>query len=342
MNSPSSAEKPHGIPALDLPDTVGPHAVKRLRLLSLTGGGYRGLFSISTLHYLALEFKPEKDIGQCFDVFAGTSIGGLMACALAVGIPVQRVMDAILKHGDKIFEKPKASGLKRLFSGPIYRSETLKEAIKDCLQEHAQTRLCDVERHVIIPSVNWARGEVQIFMSKPFGSNHASKETLLDVCMATSAAPTYFPTHGIDGETMIDGGLVANNPDVIALMECARVEPQAIDRLEILSIGTAGAPKERIADKPPGSKVEWAPKIADLIIDCQEQLASSQCKRLLQQRYIRLNYEPISGEKNFGQLDQVDLNTTLALLSAGKRCALAAKQSKESNILISRLLSARN
>jgi len=342
MNSPLPPKGIRGLPALEAPQDVDPTPERRHRLLSLTGGGYRGLFTASTLAALLEAHNIRADASMAFDTFAGTSIGGLMACALAVGIPARRVMDTIERHGPEIFARTATSGLKRFASGPPFNAQVLRKAIVECLDGHASTKLRAVERGVIIPAVNWARAEVEIFMSGSVGGKYASDESLLDVCLATSAAPTYFQEHDIDGEAMLDGGLVANNPDMLAITELMRCHsPSIVTNLDVLSIGTAGPQKPRSADAVPQSKVDWAPHVADLIIDSQERLASLQARRLLEDHYLRLDYLPHAGEKGFGDLDQTDPKTTLALIRAGQRCAAEALRENAKQRLLSRLLASR-
>lgn len=345
MNSPPSnipATGFQGLPALLAPHDVDPAPVGRHRLLSLTGGGYRGLFTASALAALLDARGIQGDAATAFDTFAGTSIGGLMACALAVGIPARRVMDTIEAHGPEIFKRTATTGFKRTASGPPFNAEALRTAIVECLGGNANTKLRAVERGVVIPSVNWARAEVEIFMSGPIGGKYASDLSLLDVCLATTAAPTYFLEHNVDGEAMLDGGLTANNPDMLAITELIRCyTPDVLANLDVLSIGTAAAPKARSADDVPQSKLDWAPHIADLIIDSQERLASMQASRLLGGHYLRLNYLPHAGEKGFGDLAQADTNTTLALIRAGKRCADEALKDNAKQLLLNRLLSLR-
>lgn len=342
MDTPSAPTGIRGLPPLVAPKDVDPRPMSRHRLLSLTGGGYRGLFTASTLAALLEARHVGADASTAFDTFAGTSIGGLMACALAVGIPARRVMDTIEVHGPGIFRRTATTGFKRAASGPPFDAAALRKAIVECLGGRATTRLSDVERGVVIPSVNWARAEVEIFMSGPIGGKYASDATLLDVCLATSAAPTYFHEHDLEGEAMLDGGLVANNPDMLAIAELIRCHsPSVLANLDVLSIGTAGPGKPRSADAVPQSKLEWAPHVADLIIDSQERLASLQASRLLEGHYLRLDYLPHAGEKGFGDLAQADPDTTSALIRAGKRCADEALQDNAKQLLLSRLLSAR-
>ena len=82
--------------------------IKPFRVLSLDGGGMRGLYTASVLSTLAQRFSPSNqlDIGKGFNLIAGTSTGGILACALAAGVPIERVIDLYRNEGPAIFRDP--------------------------------------------------------------------------------------------------------------------------------------------------------------------------------------------------------------------------------------------
>ncbi|MFM9972808.1 MAG: CBASS cGAMP-activated phospholipase [Burkholderiales bacterium] len=296
-----------------------------LRVLSLTGGGYRGLFSAQVLVELCEQAGRQGPLDHAIDVFAGTSIGGLMACALAVGVPPRRVLDAIDAHGPSVFPAKRQRTMRRIIFGTLYEANNLAIAVEACLgKTRARMKLKDIHRGLIVPAVNWVDGTTEVFMSAFLGKAHASDATLRDVCLATSAAPTYFPPHEVNGAPMLDGGLAVNNPDVLAIMEIARRWPERIARIEMLSIGTAGADPARRAKRADQSGARWAPDIANFIITVQERTASSQANRLLGKRYLRVNHVPLAGHAAFENMDIANQDTREALLAAGTTTARTA------------------
>jgi uncharacterized protein len=296
-----------------------------LRVLSLTGGGYRGLFTAQVLVELCERARCSGALNRAFDVFAGTSIGGLMACALAVGVPPRRVLDAIDGYGPKVFPPKRQRTLRRILFGSLYDANNLAKAVDDCLgKPNARTKLRDLDVGLIVPAVDWINGETKIFMSAFLGKAHASDATLRDVCLASSAAPTYFSAHHVEGVPMLDGGMAANNPDVLALMEIARQWPRRLARTEMLSIGTAGARVARKVVKADKSGAAWAPEVANFMITVQESTAAAQAKSLLGERYLRVNYAPSRRHAAFENLDVVNETTRSVLLEAGLATAKAA------------------
>ncbi len=291
-----------------------------LRVLSLTGGGYRGLFTARSLVCLGQAARQTGALNNAIDVFAGTSIGGIMACALAVGVIPHRVLDAIDAHGPTIFQEKSASTLRRALFGALYDTDHLSKAIDAALGPHASTRLSNLSHGLLVPAIDWSKGCVHIFMSAYFGKAHASDATLKEVCLATSAAPTYFEPAQVNGAPMLDGGLAANNPDVLAVLEILRRFPDVLHRVEILSIGTAGFEAHRAPSKAGRSGLGWAPDLPTFMIDVQERTAAAQAKSLLGPRYLRVNH-PGEPQAAFTQLDAATPGAREALMRAADDAA---------------------
>lgn len=301
-------------------------ALASTRVLSLTGGGYRGLFTAQVLVELCRAARCKGSINATVDVFAGTSIGGLMACALAVGVTPQRVVDAIDANGPRVFTPKRLPTLRRALFGTLYDKGNLAKAIDECLGPHRHTKFKSIEQGLMVPAVDWLSGRVQVYMSGYFGKAYASEVTLREVCLATSAAPTYFDPAEVDGAPMLDGGLAANNPDVLALTEVARRHPGALARIEMLSIGTAGASKARAAKQAKKPGIGWAPSLATYIIDVQERTAADQAARLLGERYLRINHADGRGLA-FEEMDIANDETRTLLMKAASDTAKIAYKS---------------
>ena len=332
--SATGRSKPLRVPT---PRSTTAEALAPLRVLSLTGGGYRGLFTAQVLVALCDAARRKGRLASSIDVFAGTSIGGLMSCALAVGVAPRRVLDAIDAAGPVVFAKKRFRTLRRVVFGALYDKDNLEKAIDACLGEHARTKLRDIEQGVIVPAVDWVGGRVEVYMSAFFGKSHASNATLKEVCLATSAAPTYFDSSEVDGKPMLDGGLAANNPDILALVEIARRRPTELARVEMLSIGTAGADKRRAPAKADRSGLGWASELAVFMIDVQERTAAAQAKRLLGGRYLRVNHTGGRSDA-FAEMDVANDDTRSELMKAGRDAARAAYRAD--GAFIDRFLSA--
>jgi len=229
------------------------------RVLCLDGGGMRGLYTASVLSTLAQRFSPNQtlDVGKGFDLIVGTSTGGILACALAAGVPIPKIMDLYRKNGPAIFTRPipsnpllkffwalwnllrpaNANSLLRASLAEIFKAETVGE-----LFARRKIGLC-------IPAVKLATHESQVFKTAHDPNRNADdRRKLADICLATSAAPMILPIASVPNPHLddqashyADGGLWANNPVLVGLVEALHVTEQN-QAIEIISIGTCPPP----------------------------------------------------------------------------------------------------
>jgi cGAMP-activated phospholipase len=304
---------------------VAEPVLRRHNLLSLSGGGYRGLFSAVILEKMELELrrrhskKPDIRLRDQFSLIAGTSIGGLLACGLAMGISATALRTSLERHGPLIFPRRRFKRT-RQFTGHLYDPTSLGKAIDDTLGKDAKTTMDKVTHPVLVPAVSWVSAEPRLFRSVGLVGNDASTATLKDVCLATAAAPTYFPPHIVNGDPLLDGGLVANAPDTIAIAAAVKRWNVPLHDLQVLSIGTAGVGGGGMQGDVPASGVGWGrgALIIDFIMATQERLAIETCRGMLGNRYLRINHTPGPGQDRLSDLDVVDASMT------GTLTALAA------------------
>lgn len=223
-----------------------------VKILSLNGGGARGLFTINVLAEIERIIeqttgKTDVRIGDYFDLITGTSIGGILALGLATGKSARDLETVFREQAPKIFP-PSLSWVKkcRAALSSRYRSQPLLDAVVSMIG--SATTFNDLNRRVMIPAVNLSTGKPQFFKT-PHNPmfNRDGRLKLVDAAMATSAAPTYFaPHHCADLDAYFaDGGLVANNPSLIGLHEVFRdmttdFPDVTVNDVKILNIGTLG------------------------------------------------------------------------------------------------------
>ncbi len=237
----------------------------RFRILSVDGGGMRGLIPALAIADLERRLQArageEARISDYFHMFAGTSTGGLIALSLTAPDPTRpgrpRVSAAELsafyvQDGPGIFRRSLGQRVRTLwgFAGPKYSLGPLAEAVERRLGD---VKLADALREVVVASYDMTNREPYFFKRwrarepvRPSGPEAGSKEVrnnpIVDAAMATSAAPTYFPSHELGGRSLVDGGVFANNPAVAAIVEALK-RTEAPGRLEtddllVVSIGT--------------------------------------------------------------------------------------------------------
>lgn len=257
-------------------DAVTTKTTSKYRVLSLDGGGVRGLYTAALLQQLALRISRKNgnvaesrlDLGLKFDLVVGTSTGSIVAAALMAGVALEDVVEMYRTRSQAIFHAPQPlqnSGvLSRirmavwaLRHGPSAANNpaALKAALIDVLGDETLEQAYR-RRHIALcaPTINAATNLAWVF--KTPHSERLTRDNhfkLVDVCLASAAAPIYFPIHGVKSpnagskEThwFVDGGLWANNPVLVGLVEALECAPRDA-QIEVLSVGTGGAPKSNI------------------------------------------------------------------------------------------------
>jgi predicted acylesterase/phospholipase RssA len=248
---------------------------KPFRVLSLDGGGVRGLYAAALVQQLTVRIArltpgaPEGrlDLGAKFDLIAGTSTGSIIAVALAAGLPLEDVVDMYRREARRIFERPmplKGGCLSRVTRliwtlnnlwGPANRSDALRDALGGVLKEETLSALYARRKIALcVPTVDAETGRGWVFKTPHLPRlTRDNNYKLVDVCMASAAAPIYFPLHRVASpnpgskavHSFADGGLWANNPIMVALAEALDM---AGDReIQIVSVGTcSGAQSQPI------------------------------------------------------------------------------------------------
>lgn len=242
------------------------------RVLSVDGGGMRGIYSAAYLAALEQGFSQQRgapqglDIGSAFKLIVGTSTGAIIGCGLAHGVPVSEMVRLYKEHGSKIFPQRMPVGLgldlaAQLFSRPTLLQrgdEALRAALTGVFQGTTLRQVWDNRRiAVAVPAVNMATYRSWVFKTPHDAlSNHRDDaRTLVEVCLASSAAPLFRSLaaidHGAAGghEVFADGGLWANNPIMVALLEALRMVGDNDEEIEIFALGSCGKPEGEVISK---------------------------------------------------------------------------------------------
>jgi len=265
------------------------------QILALSGGGYRGLYTAKIL--ACIEEATGQPVARHFDLLAGTSIGGILALALACEIPAASIVDLFELHGSAIFKKRSVG----FFRSP-YSPAPLARLLADPKLFGDRT-IADCKHAVVIPAVSYTSGDPVMFKtshSERFGRDRNRR--LVDVALATSAAPSYFPRHAFDNTQYVDGGLIANAPGLIALHEMETVFGIPAQKVRLMSIGTmsskqtANPSKNRRGGALDWGAGHWLAPIAmsktlfGLAISAHETLTDYMLKqRLTDERYMHVD-----------------------------------------------------
>lgn len=247
----TDASQANGAGAKERPVTV----------LALDGGGMRGLYSATLLQTLADRFAEDRgvqalDVGRGFDVIVGTSTGGILATALAAGVPIEKIRGLYRDWGPQIFSQPFPTGksvlsrargvwwgLRNLCS-PANRNGALRTALGAVLEDETVGQLYARRRiGLCVPATGLMGHSPRVFKTPHL--RHKSRDndiSLVDVCMSTSAAPVFLPLASLNSArptsaVYADGGLWANSPLLIGLIEGLAMA-DGEQAVHVLSIGT--------------------------------------------------------------------------------------------------------
>lgn len=233
------------------------------KILSIDGGGIKGVFPAAFLAKLE-EDLPEP-IGSYFDLIAGTSTGGIIALALGAGYRAREILEFYEKYGPAIFANNGLAARAKQYLTRKHSADGLKVAL---LAQFGDRKLGDSVTRLVIPSQNLETGKVYIFKT----AHHVRfqedrKRDMVDVALATSAAPTYLPTHKLPGGTaLIDGGIWANDPAGVAAVEAVGVLGWDPRDVHMLSLSCTASPVELNGDGwLSAGKLSWAAKLLDVV-----------------------------------------------------------------------------
>ena len=298
--------------------------------------------------------KDQLRIADVFDLIAGTSTGGIIALALTKPddsgkrpeYTAKRLVDLYLNEGENIFCKPKFHRI-RSVRGWLNKKYPAN-GIQKVLEEYFRcTRLDQAVTRVLIPTYDMRGARVHLqkdfdcrrgghprfFKSYSINDKTQASDThqkqltenplMRDVARATSAAPTYFEPIDLDlqmpdltlVETLVDGGIFANNPAMCAYADAKRIIQSGgspNDQILLVSIGTGnltGALKAEAAKN--WGKLRWIETLITMIFDGASDTVNYQLEQLIPGKNNYYRFQP---QLTFGQ-DEMDDATRGNLLS---------------------------
>ena len=295
-------------------------AEREFRILSIDGGGIKGIYPATVLAELEERYLGSNSIAEHFDLITGTSTGGIIALGLSMRIRAREMANLYFDHGKKIFPEPRFGKLGRIWAGmrnfAYHRydrkvlASLLTATFGETLFGQAQSRLC-------IPSCDGTFGDVYIFKT-PHHPDFVKDATqsMTTVAMATAAAPTFFQPLPAFGYRFVDGGIWANNPIMVGIVDAMTSFNVDRHRIRVLSLGCGDEPyKVSDAMMRWGGLLSWRTVIEGAIA-FQSQNAIGQARLLLgAERVTRLVPESVSPPICLDDYDRASIHLPSAAIS---------------------------
>jgi hypothetical protein len=300
---------------------------KVFKILSIDGGGIKGLYSATILK--KFEDKFECSTSDYFDMICGTSTGGLIALALSLKISADDICKFYEEKGQLIFPKNKKIKVpffgiidygffKQIAKGGKYSDTGLKESLTEIFGDK---QIKDCNNLLCIPSYSVTESKPKVFKYDHLQGN-LSRDNLapiVGIALATSAAPTYFPLAEMEYfnyEQFIDGGVWANNPTLVGLLEALNYfvgEKKEYDSIEVLSLSSLSITGgNSIGLKRERSFKDWGAELFETSMNGQGHFTDFFMTKITEIYDVKIKYIRIPSanvSKNQENLVQLDIAT---------------------------------
>lgn len=192
-------------------------SAQTFKILSIDGGGMRGVFPAHIL--CCMTQRLGINVGEQFNMIAGTSTGAIVAAAIACKIDPAVVVSLYREYGPYIFSRKKSllpAKYQPAFQS-LYNNDQLKTILENIFKE---IKLGEITIPLLLPATDIGNGGVHVFKSGYSKDFTRDKEVLLrDAILASCSAPTYFNPMKFKEYLLADGGLWANNPALAAVID---------------------------------------------------------------------------------------------------------------------------
>ena len=242
---------------------------KNIRILSLDGGGCRGLLSAVLLK--EIETRTGKPISELFDFFIGSSTVAIMSLLINKhdnNIPTYTMTDIVEFYTGcsckTIFKK-------KFFKMPLnavrYPSSQIEGVLKGSLGD---SKMKDSLNPVVVTTYDTVSRNSLFLNSEDTKYNNLG---MWECARASSAAPTFFEPFSMGDICAVDGGVVANNPALFGYIEAKKLFPDS--DVTVVSLGTGSSVSSLSKkDMDKFNLLTWASNIFDFTSDAQSDTVS--------------------------------------------------------------------
>ncbi|MGB3403035.1 MAG: patatin-like phospholipase family protein [Microcoleaceae cyanobacterium] len=333
---------------------------KFTRILSIDGGGLRGLIPAQVLVYVEQQLQektgnPDARIADYFDLFAGTSAGGISSCLYLAPDPktgnrprykAEDVVNFFLREGHRVFYKSLLHTIKNLggFINEKYSHYEFQQLSSDFLGD---LKLSELLKPCLITSYDIENRKTHFFTQHDAKIDQKQNYLVRDVLRATSAAPTFFEVaqiFSLNNETyhLVDGGVFANNPALCAYAEVRnkfnsasglkmnRQKSPTAKEMAILSLGTGDVKKAYLYKQAKDwGNISWLIPLFDIIMTGVAETVDYQMRQIYDaiespDQYLRIN--PILPKKGVLPIDDASQENLVAIQQLGKAQTLQCQK----------------
>lgn len=259
---------------------------KVFRILSIDGGGVRGVFAAKMLALM----EAKLNIHETFDLIVGTSTGSIVAAAIAVKYDLSQLVDDYQKNASEIFQK-------RFSPLGLFRSKYDSKSLSIFLNEKlGDIKLGEIEKPLIINATNISIGDLHLFKSS-YLKKHLKEDYVRDgkvplykAVLASCSAPIYFDPVDIEGTLVCDGGIWANNPSLVGYTDAIGKFCINPDSIKVLSLGSGQARQVYLASRRWGFLNGWKrTKLINSLMSCQTEYPQKVLSLINQKMIFRVN-----------------------------------------------------
>ncbi len=287
--------------------------MKNYNILSLDGGGIRGLILLEQL--VVLENILGTNIRNKFDLISGTSTGGIIAVLLSLGYSASDLLSIYTIHGENIFKK-------HFWRFGLFMPKYDDKYFNDLIKKYVDNKeLKDLSTDVIIIGYNATLNDKIIFKSKLAKENNTYNYSLFDVIRTTASAPTFFKPYKLrDNNFYVDGGLVINNPTLVSWIEALKYNEKET-KINILSFSTGINIKTKLKKYILGGLLNWVKPTVDILLTQQSLIVDYVTSQLFgREPGIYMRCKSIIDKSN-GKIDDTSKSNIENMILDGKNSA---------------------
>ena len=316
---------------------------KTFRILSIDGGGVRGMLPAMVIAEIEKRLRLATGKADCyisdyFDLIAGTSAGGMLACFylyhhIGNRFDATKAIELYEKHGKTIFQKRLFRNVIRFFDA-LYPDKGIDTVLKDTFGD---AKLSDAPCNSAIMAYHITDRKAVIFTADTARRETGRDFLLRDIARATSAAPTYFRVaQAISMDNvpsyLIDGGIYANDPTICAIIEARKTmfrnngKAPKIKDMYIISLSTGNTAKSYRYEKAKRwGVISWAIPVIDMLQSSSAEVVSYQVNSLFESENCTDNYIRIVPDlyNASHRMDDASAKNIAHLKEAGNRCIAA-------------------